>query len=79
MAKVTRSTSIGEFMGTTRTDGTDREQRGSTRSVFESYIRESPVQAATKIWRDINNCWAAHRPSRRCARGRRDYALVVKT
>ena len=48
----------GEFIGNKK-DGRDREQGDSARRVYESVIDESPVQAATGIWRDIHNRWGA--------------------
>ena len=50
---------FGEFVGTTKEDGTDPEQRAAREKYMKTYIRESPVQAATEIWRDINNRWGA--------------------
>ena len=47
----------GEFIGIKKEDGSDREQGDSARRVYESVIDESPVQAATRIWRD--NRWGA--------------------
>ena len=49
----------GEFVGTTKEDGTDREQRDSARQVYESYIGKSKVQNAGAIWQDINNRWGS--------------------
>ena len=49
----------GEFIGIKKEDGSDREQGDSARRVYESVIDESPVQAATRIWRDIHNRWGA--------------------
>ena len=49
----------GEFIGTTKEDGTDREQRDSARRVYQSYIDESPVPDAATIWQDINNRWGS--------------------
>jgi hypothetical protein len=49
----------GEFIGTTKTDGSDREQRDSARSVYEAYIDRSPVPGATKIWSGVHDRWSA--------------------
>ena len=62
MAKVTRSTSSSDAESSSaikKKTGTDREQGDSARRVYESVIDESPVQAATGIWRDIHNRWGA--------------------
>jgi hypothetical protein len=48
----------GEFIGTTKTDGSDREQRDSARSVYEAYINRSPVPGAAKIWSGIHDHWS---------------------
>ena len=59
MAKVTRSTSSSEeFFGTTKEDGTDREQRDSSRQAQERLFDESPVRG-DQIRRDIHNRWGA--------------------
>ena len=59
----------GEFIGTTKEDGTDREQRDSAREVYEAYIDRSPVRNAADIWGDINNRWGS-------ASGTKGYALT---
>ena len=50
---------FGEFFGTTKEDGTDREQRDRARSVYESVIDQSPDQEARAIWRDARHRWGA--------------------
>ena len=50
---------FGEFIGTTKTDGTDREQRDRARSVYETYIDRSPVPKAKDVWKGIDNRWGA--------------------
>jgi hypothetical protein len=48
-----------EFIGTTKEDGTDREQRDSARGVYEAYIERSPVPNASAIGRDISHTWGS--------------------
>ena len=53
----------GEFIGTTKTDGTDREQRDDARSQYEAIIRDAQAQPAFegrdvgKIWDDLRARW----------------------
>lgn len=47
----------GEFIGTTKEDGTDREQRDSARSIYESIINRSSVPDAKAVWQRVNSTW----------------------
>ena len=53
----------GEFIGTTKSDGTDREQRDDARSQYEAIIRDAQGQPAFagrdvgKIWNDVRGRW----------------------
>jgi hypothetical protein len=49
----------GEFIGTDKEDGTDREQRDSARAVYESVIERSPVRDANKVWKEVSDSWSA--------------------
>ena len=53
----------GSFIGTTKTDGSDREQRDDARSAYEAIIRDPQSQSAFagrdigKLWDDIRSRW----------------------
>ena len=49
----------GEFIGTTKGDGTDRQQRDSSRAFYEGVIAKSSVQGASAIWQDVRHRWGA--------------------
>jgi hypothetical protein len=46
-----------EFLGTTKTDGTDREQRDSARASYEALIDQPPVQISEQIWARVRDRW----------------------
>lgn len=46
-----------EFIGTTKEDGSDREQRDSARASYEKIIAESPVQGSGEIWRRVRDTY----------------------
>lgn len=46
-----------EFLGTTKQDGTDREQRDSAREVYAALIDQSPVHGSAKIWQGVRDRW----------------------
>ena len=48
-----------EFIGTTKEDGTDNEQRKDARRTYEGIIGESPVQGSVAKWQGIRNRWAS--------------------
>lgn len=45
----------GEFIGTSKDDGSDREQRDDARRSYEQAIGESSVQGGAEIWSRIRN------------------------
>ena len=53
----------GDFIGTTKQDGTDREQRDDARRQYEAIIRDAQGQSAFagrdigKIWDDLRSRW----------------------
>ena len=49
----------GEFIGTDKEDGTDREQRDSAREVYEAFIERSPVRGSDQIWKEVHDAWSA--------------------
>jgi thioredoxin reductase len=46
-----------EFIGTTKENGTDREQRDDARRAYEEVIGQSPVQGSQEIWARLRNSW----------------------
>jgi hypothetical protein len=44
-----------EFLGTTKADGTDREQRDSARQSDAALINQSPVQISEEIWARVRD------------------------
>ena len=46
-----------EFLGTTKQDGTDREQRDDARRAYAEIISQSPVPGSQELWRDIHTRW----------------------
>jgi YD repeat-containing protein len=48
-----------EFIPPEVPSGTDRQQRDSSREVYERVIAESPVQGASAIWQDVRHRWGA--------------------
>jgi hypothetical protein len=46
-----------EFLGTKKTDGTDREQRDSARQSYEALINQPPVQISEQIWARVLDRW----------------------
>jgi hypothetical protein len=46
-----------EFIGTTKEDGTDREQRDDARRAYEEVISQSPVQESQAIWAGVHHTW----------------------
>jgi hypothetical protein len=46
-----------EFLGTTKTDDTDREQRDSARQSYEALINQPPVQISEQIWARVRDRW----------------------
>jgi len=58
-ATVEVRTGQAEFIGTTKEDGTDREQRDSARAGYESVIAESTVQGSQGVWQRVRDRWGA--------------------
>jgi hypothetical protein len=54
---VTYQLGKAEFLGTTKEDGSDREQRDDARRAYEQIIKESPVQGSQGVWRRVHNRW----------------------
>lgn len=48
----------GQFIGTEKSDGSDRSQRDSARQVFESVINQSPVKNGKAIWEGVRDRWS---------------------
>ena len=46
-----------EFIGTTKEDGTDREQRDDARRAYEEIIEQSTVQGSQKVWKKLHTAW----------------------
>ena len=46
-----------EFIGTTKEDGSDREQRDSARASYEQIIHKSPVQGSREVWARVRDRW----------------------
>ena len=46
-----------EFIGTTKEDGTDREQRDDARRAYAEIVEQSPVQNGAEVWDRIRNRW----------------------
>ena len=46
-----------EFIGTTKEDGTDREQRDDARRAYAEIIKQSPVQNGSEVWDRVHNRW----------------------
>ncbi len=55
----------GEFIGTTKQDGTDREQRDDARQAYDRVIHDAAVSGAVegqdvgKIWDEVRDHWSA--------------------
>jgi hypothetical protein len=69
-----------EFLGTTKTDGTDREQRDSARESYAATIRKSAVQGSSEVWDRVRDRWGekldrAARGDRRAFRRERPFSL----
>ncbi len=47
-----------EFIGTTKQDGSDREQRDSARKSYEEIIEQSPVQESREVWARVRDQWS---------------------
>lgn len=58
-ATVEVRTGQAEFIGTTKEDGTDREQRDSARAGYEAVIAESTVQGSQGVWDRVRDRWGA--------------------
>ena len=56
-ADVTYYTGKAEFIGTTKEDGSDREQRDDARRNYEEIIQQSPVPESKAVWSRIHNNW----------------------
>ena len=56
-AKVTYQFGKAEFIGTTKEDGSDRDQRDDARRAYEEIIKQSPVPGSQKVWTRIYNHW----------------------
>ena len=48
-----------EYTGDKAGTGTDREQRDRARSVYESYIKRSPVEGSDEVWGEVRDAWSA--------------------
>jgi hypothetical protein len=61
-----------KFIGTTKEDGTAREQRDDARRAYEEIIGESPVRGASAVWEGVHNRWgeALTRPEPEAGAGR---------
>ena len=46
-----------EFIGTKKSDGTDREQRDDARRVYEEIIKQSTVPCSRETWARICDNW----------------------
>ncbi len=46
-----------EFIGTTKDDGTDRQQRDDARRAYAEIIKQSPIQNGTEVWDRVHNRW----------------------
>jgi hypothetical protein len=46
-----------EFLGTTKSDGSDREQRDDARKIYEGNIKESSVQGSQEVWARVRDRW----------------------
>jgi len=46
-----------EFLGTTKQDGSDREQRDDARAVYEGNIRQSKVAGHDEVWTRVRDRW----------------------
>ena len=47
-----------EFVGTTKDDGTDRDQRDDARRAYETVIGKSPIQGSQALWKGILDRWS---------------------
>jgi hypothetical protein len=58
-------TGSGEFIGTTKEDGTDREQRDDARQAYDKVIHDAAVSGALegqdvgKIWDEVRDNWSS--------------------
>jgi len=46
-----------EFIGTQKTDGTDREQRDDAKRVYEEIIEQSKIQGSSALWAGVSDRW----------------------
>ena len=56
-ADVTYEVGKSEFIGSTKEDGTDREQRDDARRIYQEVIKQSKVQGSQKVWKSVHHAW----------------------